>query len=144
MGGTDTIQRIISHIQSECEEYFVKYCQSHRTMLWIWMMLCWFVERGNYGIRAYLCFIQRTSLDVTKFSYLTPELGFIDPKRVSLRYNLRWISTKPIRGCVLMWEGWEVCMWVVCNNEERELSSASIPLNHPTLKPIHLKQPQTN
>ena len=21
-------------------EYFVKYCQSHRTLLWIWMMLC--------------------------------------------------------------------------------------------------------
>ena len=30
----------IPHIQIECGEYFTKYCQSHITLLWIWIMLC--------------------------------------------------------------------------------------------------------
>ena len=29
-----------------CEEYFVAYCQSHRTLLWIWIML-WLVDYTN-------------------------------------------------------------------------------------------------
>ena len=32
--------RAIPHIQSECEEYSSLYYQSHRTLLWIWIMLC--------------------------------------------------------------------------------------------------------
>ena len=27
-----------SYIQYECEEYFVEYCQSHKKMLWKWIM----------------------------------------------------------------------------------------------------------
>ena len=30
----------LGHIQTECGEYFAKYCHFHRTLLWIWMMLC--------------------------------------------------------------------------------------------------------
>ena len=35
-------------IQIECEEYFVKYCQSHITLLWNWIMLCKDEEIMNY------------------------------------------------------------------------------------------------
>ena len=30
----------IRHIQVECDEYSMEYCQSHKTLLWIWIMLC--------------------------------------------------------------------------------------------------------
>ena len=30
----DNIMRSILHIRIECEEYFAKNCQSHRTLLW--------------------------------------------------------------------------------------------------------------
>jgi hypothetical protein len=33
--GTGGILRVIPHIQTEYEEYFAKYCQSHITLLWI-------------------------------------------------------------------------------------------------------------
>ena len=33
--GTDSILQNIPHIWIECEKYFAKYCQSHRTLLWI-------------------------------------------------------------------------------------------------------------
>ena len=53
--GTDNISRNILHIQSESAEYFVEYCQSHVTLLWIWIMLCtppgtqqlWFFLKAN-------------------------------------------------------------------------------------------------
>ena len=41
--GTDNIPHNILHIfyiQYEYREYFVEYCQSHRPLLWIWIMLC--------------------------------------------------------------------------------------------------------
>ena len=28
-----------SHIQFECGEYYAKYCQSHKTLIWIWLVL---------------------------------------------------------------------------------------------------------
>ena len=34
-----------SHIQYECGEYYVEHCQSHITLLWIWIML-WRLLRG--------------------------------------------------------------------------------------------------
>ena len=30
----------IPHIQYEFEEYFAKYCRSHITLFWVWIMLC--------------------------------------------------------------------------------------------------------
>ena len=33
--GTDNIPQNIPHIQTECEEYYVNHCQSHRTLLCI-------------------------------------------------------------------------------------------------------------
>jgi hypothetical protein len=36
---TNNILRNILHIQSECEEYFAEYCQSCRTLLWLWITL---------------------------------------------------------------------------------------------------------
>ena len=38
--GTDSISWNILHIRTECGEYSMKYYQPHRTLLWIWMMLC--------------------------------------------------------------------------------------------------------
>jgi hypothetical protein len=38
--GNDNIMWNISHIQYDYMEYFVVYCQSHITLLWIWIMLC--------------------------------------------------------------------------------------------------------
>ena len=43
--GTDNILHNIPHIQYECgniQEYFVECCKSHKTLSWIWIMLCWF------------------------------------------------------------------------------------------------------
>jgi hypothetical protein len=37
--GIDNIMRSILHIQFECEEYSAKYCQSRKTLLWLWIML---------------------------------------------------------------------------------------------------------
>ena len=37
--GIDSILQNILHIQTKCEEYSTNYCQSHRTLLWIWIML---------------------------------------------------------------------------------------------------------
>ena len=37
--GIDNIFQNILHIQLECEECFTEYCQSHRTLVWIWIML---------------------------------------------------------------------------------------------------------
>ena len=37
---TSNILQNILHIQSECGEYSIEYCQSHITLLWIWIMLC--------------------------------------------------------------------------------------------------------
>ena len=54
--GTDNLMKNIPHLLSEYGEYFVEYCQSHKTLLWIWMMLCthkinsydWvYLERGR-------------------------------------------------------------------------------------------------
>ena len=47
--GTDNFSQDILgnfHIQIECGEYSVEYCQSHGTLLWISMMLwrCMFVD----------------------------------------------------------------------------------------------------
>ena len=39
--GTNNILWNIPHVQSKCREYFIIYCQSHRTLLWILIML-WF------------------------------------------------------------------------------------------------------
>ena len=41
--GTNSNPRNIFHIQIECEEYSIEYCQSHITLLWIWIMLCFTV-----------------------------------------------------------------------------------------------------
>jgi hypothetical protein len=38
--GIDNISQYIPHIQYECEEYSPKNCQSYKTLLWSWMMLC--------------------------------------------------------------------------------------------------------
>ena len=38
--GTDNIIRNIPCIQIGCKEYSTKVCQSHVTMLWIWIILC--------------------------------------------------------------------------------------------------------
>ena len=43
--GTDSTPQNILHIQIEGGKYSVEYCQSHRTLLWIWIMLCCF---GTY------------------------------------------------------------------------------------------------
>ena len=37
--GTDNILQNTPHIQVQCGTYFAKYCQSHITLLWIWIML---------------------------------------------------------------------------------------------------------
>ena len=37
--GTESIMRNIPYIQHTYEEYSTKYCQSHKTLLWIWIML---------------------------------------------------------------------------------------------------------
>jgi hypothetical protein len=42
--GTDNILQNIYHIQSECGEYSIEYCQFHRTLLSIGIMLCWLVS----------------------------------------------------------------------------------------------------
>ena len=39
--GTHNIPHNILYIQYECGEYFMKYCQSHKTLLWIRIMLSW-------------------------------------------------------------------------------------------------------
>ena len=38
-------------LQTECGEYYAKYCQSQRTLLWIWIML-WHTTRAtmNFGL----------------------------------------------------------------------------------------------
>ena len=41
--GTNSNPRNSFHIQIECEEYSIEYCQSHITLLWIWIMLCFTV-----------------------------------------------------------------------------------------------------
>jgi hypothetical protein len=33
--GTNNILWNIPHIEIECEEYYAKYCQSHKTLLWV-------------------------------------------------------------------------------------------------------------
>jgi hypothetical protein len=38
--GTDNIPQAILHIQTKYEVYSIKYCQSHVTLLWTWIMLC--------------------------------------------------------------------------------------------------------
>ena len=40
--GTDNILQNIPHIQTQCTKYSAKYCSSHITLLWIWIML-WLV-----------------------------------------------------------------------------------------------------
>ena len=37
-GRIDCILQNILHIQCEFEEYFLEYCQSHNTLLWMWLM----------------------------------------------------------------------------------------------------------
>ena len=37
--GSDSIPHNILHIQIECKKYSRGYCQSHMTLLWIWIML---------------------------------------------------------------------------------------------------------
>ena len=36
--GTDSIMWNILHSQYECGEYSIEYCQSHITLLWIWIL----------------------------------------------------------------------------------------------------------
>ena len=38
--GTKSISRNISYTRIECGEYSMENCQSHRTLLWTWIMLC--------------------------------------------------------------------------------------------------------
>ena len=37
--GTDIILQNILHIHIECRKYSMEYCQSHITLLWIWIIL---------------------------------------------------------------------------------------------------------
>ena len=45
--GTDNILQNILHIQFECGEYFAKYCQSHITLVQIWMMSWLFTQKKS-------------------------------------------------------------------------------------------------
>ena len=45
--------------QAECEEYFVEYCQSHKTLLWIWIML-WL----SFFSLSFLFFLLKSNGDV--------------------------------------------------------------------------------
>ena len=45
--GTANISWIFSHIWADCgniHEHFIEYWQSRRTLLWTWMMLCWYMD----------------------------------------------------------------------------------------------------
>jgi hypothetical protein len=57
--GTDNILQMIPHIQCECEEYSPKYCQSHITLLWIWIML----RRHIVLLMTYLTYMHRKISD---------------------------------------------------------------------------------
>ena len=37
--GSENILQDIPHIQTKYEKYSIEYCQSHITLLWIWIML---------------------------------------------------------------------------------------------------------
>ena len=52
---TDNISQNIFHIQYECEEYYVEYCQSNKTLLWIWIMLCRCIP--HYMVIQYFCIL---------------------------------------------------------------------------------------
>ena len=41
-------------IQTECEEYFVEYCQSHITLLWIWIRSCYVLPKERCHFKALL------------------------------------------------------------------------------------------
>ena len=61
--GTVYIVQSILHIQSECEEYSAQYSQSHRTLLWNWIMLwVWLdnISKGGTtlgGTNSHLCVV---------------------------------------------------------------------------------------
>jgi hypothetical protein len=54
---TNNIPYDILHIQSECGEYPVKHCQSHRTLIWIWIVL--WIDRERNMIIIVMCFLTR-------------------------------------------------------------------------------------
>ena len=45
--GIDNIMQNIPHIRLECEEYSIKYWQSHITLLWVWIMLWSYIATLN-------------------------------------------------------------------------------------------------
>ena len=67
--GTDNIVRNILHIETECEEYYVKYCQSHKAMLWIWICYDLYVLIISHKLRVSLsygkCIAKRKSIPIT-------------------------------------------------------------------------------
>ena len=78
--GTDNILQNIPYIQSKCGEYFVKYYQSHKTLLWINMNNVmedfWKVqsnladENSDVCIFAYFCILfQSTGIEPKTLKY---------------------------------------------------------------------------
>ena len=43
-----------SYVQTECEEYSTKWCQSHITVLWIWIML-WIDFEKRHNLHTIIC-----------------------------------------------------------------------------------------
>ena len=62
----------------KCEEYFTKYCESHWTLLWIWIML-WFLITKDFALfRRVLSHIRKVlSLDIYESIYITLHVTYI-------------------------------------------------------------------
>ena len=67
---------IFPHICMECEEYFVEYWQSRKTLLWLWIMLC---------LELFYKLIKRIEI---KIWWLSPQSLWSQPHFIFTNYSI--------------------------------------------------------
>ena len=102
---TDNILLNILHIQFEYGEYSIKYCQSHKTLLWIWIMLCTSTSKKQ-TLKSYFIFIP-TITSMTQ-SLILPYQNSLSPR---IQTYLVLTSLLPCPQVSILREAQHLSLW---------------------------------